>query len=255
MDQAAAPKSSAPFRFLPNNARAKCIKSLQTASDAIRNGEVVCIFAEGQITRIGQLLPFRRGIERIMKDVDAPIIPVGIDGVWGSIFSFHKGRFLWKLPRQFPVSRHGQFRHTATAHRHTFPGAATVQELLVEAWQARKARMRPLPIAFVNTARNHPFRFAMADAQNAQRQLRRGAGAFRFSRAAAAENLVGPKNGRSVPAAVRAGRAGQSRRHAARQGAGEFELYRVGGNACLVHSAMRSQNRHLLAKCFSTGSS
>ena len=64
------------------------IKSLQTASDAIQNGEVVCIFAEGQITRIGQLLPFRRGFERIMKDVDAPIIPVALDGVWGSLFSF-----------------------------------------------------------------------------------------------------------------------------------------------------------------------
>ena len=43
------------------------LHSLQTASDAIRNGEVVCIFAEGQITRIGQLLPFQRGMERIMK--------------------------------------------------------------------------------------------------------------------------------------------------------------------------------------------
>ena len=53
------------------------IQALQTASDAIRAGDVVCIFAEGQITRIGQMLPFRRGFERIMKDVEAPIIPVG----------------------------------------------------------------------------------------------------------------------------------------------------------------------------------
>lgn len=42
------------------------LKSLQTASEAIRAGDVVCIFAEGQITRIGQLLPFRRGMEKIM---------------------------------------------------------------------------------------------------------------------------------------------------------------------------------------------
>ena len=34
------------------------IQSLRDASDAIKNGELVCIFAEGQITRIGQLLPF-----------------------------------------------------------------------------------------------------------------------------------------------------------------------------------------------------
>ena len=46
------------------------IHSLRAASEAIRNGEIVCIFAEGQITRIGQLLPFRRGLERIMKGAE-----------------------------------------------------------------------------------------------------------------------------------------------------------------------------------------
>ena len=57
------------------------LKSLQTAGEAIRAGDVVCIFAEGQITRIGQLLPFRRGMEQIMKDLEAPIVPVALDGV------------------------------------------------------------------------------------------------------------------------------------------------------------------------------
>jgi acyl-[acyl-carrier-protein]-phospholipid O-acyltransferase/long-chain-fatty-acid--[acyl-carrier-protein] ligase len=144
------------------------IHSLQTASDAIRNGEVVCIFAEGQITRTGQLLPFRRGFERIMKDVEAPIIPVGLDGVWGSIFSFHKGRFLWKLPRRFPYPITVNYGKPLPPTASPFQVRSAVQELLVEAWQVRKARMRPLPIAFINTARNHPLRFAMADAQNAR---------------------------------------------------------------------------------------
>jgi len=142
------------------------IKALQTASDAIRAGEVVCIFAEGQITRIGHLLPFRRGFARIMKDVEAPIIPVGLDGVWGSIFSFQKGRFLWKLPRRLPypvtINYGRPLLHTATP----FEVRSAVQELLVGAWQHRKSRMRPLPIAFVHAARKHPLRFAMADAQN-----------------------------------------------------------------------------------------
>jgi len=144
------------------------IQSLQTASDGIRAGDVVCIFAEGQITRIGQMLPFRRGFERIMKDVNAPIIPVGIDGVWGSIFSFQRGRFLWKLPRRLPypvtINYGPPLPHTATP----FEVRSAVQKLLVEAWQHRKARMRPLPIAFVHAARRHPFRFAMGDAQNAR---------------------------------------------------------------------------------------
>jgi len=140
------------------------LQSLRTASEAIQNGEVVCIFAEGQITRIGHLLPFRRGFERIMKDVEAPIIPVALDGVWGSIFSFEKGRFLWKLPHRIPcyvtVNFGKPLPHTATP----FEVRQCVQELMAEAWEHRKAHMRPLHRAFVRSARRHPFRMAMADA-------------------------------------------------------------------------------------------
>ena len=142
------------------------LKSLQAASEAIKNGEIVCIFAEGQITRIGQMMPFRRGFERIMKDVEAPIIPVALDGVWGSIFSFERGRFLWKWPRYFPypltVNYGKPMPHTATP----FEVRQAVQELQAEAWVYRKPHMKTLPRAFVRTARKHPFRFAAADAQN-----------------------------------------------------------------------------------------
>jgi 1-acyl-sn-glycerol-3-phosphate acyltransferase len=144
------------------------IQSLREASEAIKNGEVVCIFAEGQITRIGHMLPFRRGFEKIMKDVNAPIIPVALDGVWGSIFSFEKQRFFWKLPRRIPypvtVNYGAPLPHTATP----FEVRQAVQGLMAEAWAQRKARMTPLHRMFVRTARRHPFRFAMADAQNAK---------------------------------------------------------------------------------------
>ncbi|HHY84131.1 MAG TPA: MFS transporter, partial [Verrucomicrobia bacterium] len=143
------------------------IQSLRTASDAIRGGEVVCIFAEGQITRIGHMLPFRRGFERIMKDLDAPIIPVALDGVWGSIFSFHRGKFLWKLPRRLPYPVTVNYGRPMAAASTPFQVRSAVQELLVEAWRERKRRMRTLHIAMVRTCRMHPFRFAMADGQNA----------------------------------------------------------------------------------------
>jgi acyl-[acyl-carrier-protein]-phospholipid O-acyltransferase / long-chain-fatty-acid--[acyl-carrier-protein] ligase len=142
------------------------LQSLKAASDAIRAGEVVCIFAEGQITRIGQLLPFRRGFERIMKDVDAPIIPVALDGVWGSIFSFKKGRFLWKIPNRLPYPVTVNYGTPLPSSATPFEVRQTVQELLAIAWQDRKKSMRPLHRALVQTARWHPFRFAMADAQN-----------------------------------------------------------------------------------------
>jgi len=43
------------------------IHSLRTATDAAEKRRGRLHFPEGQMTRIGQMLPFRRGIERIIK--------------------------------------------------------------------------------------------------------------------------------------------------------------------------------------------
>jgi acyl-[acyl-carrier-protein]-phospholipid O-acyltransferase / long-chain-fatty-acid--[acyl-carrier-protein] ligase len=139
------------------------ILSLRTATQALKDGEVVCIFPEGQMTRIGQMLPFRRGMEKIVKGMDVPIIPVNLGGVWGSIFSFERGKFLWKLPRKIPYPvtvTFGKPMPTASSAQEV---RQAVQELGAEAYQYRKRYMRPLHRSFVQTARRHPFRFAMAD--------------------------------------------------------------------------------------------
>ncbi|HZC42681.1 MAG TPA: acyl-[ACP]--phospholipid O-acyltransferase, partial [Acidobacteriaceae bacterium] len=139
------------------------LRSLKTATDALRNDEIVCIFAEGQVTRTGQLLPFRRGLERIMKDVNVPIIPVNLDGVWGSIFSFERGRFLWKMPRRVPYRVTVSFGRPMASTSTAVEVRAAVQELQAIAFDARKSSMRTLDRAFVHTARQWPWRFFMAD--------------------------------------------------------------------------------------------
>jgi acyl-[acyl-carrier-protein]-phospholipid O-acyltransferase / long-chain-fatty-acid--[acyl-carrier-protein] ligase len=144
------------------------IHSLREASEAIRKGEIVCIFAEGQITRIGQLLPFRRGMERIMKGAEkdgasAPVIPVHLDGVWGSIFSYERGRFLWKLPQRIPYPVTVSFGKPMPSTATPFEVREAVQELQTEAFAFHRARMHTLPESFIRTAHHYPFRFAMGD--------------------------------------------------------------------------------------------
>ncbi len=78
------------------------VTALNTAREAIQKGELVCIFAEGSITRTGQLQPFQRGLLRIIDGTDAPVIPTYLDELWGSIFSHRDGQFLWKRPRGWP---------------------------------------------------------------------------------------------------------------------------------------------------------
>jgi len=78
------------------------LAALRTATASLADGEIVCLFAEGEISRTGKTLPFRKGMERIMKGVDAPIIPIHLGDVWGSVFSFERGRLYWKIPRRVP---------------------------------------------------------------------------------------------------------------------------------------------------------
>lgn len=139
------------------------LRALRDAEAAIDNGELVCLFPEGQITRTGTLLPFRRGFERIVKGRTAPIIPVHLDRVWGSIFSFNRGRFLWKMPEHLPypvtVSFGAPLPPTTTTHELR----GKIRELGEAAWQLRKSHRRPLHREFIRSMRRYPFRLAMAD--------------------------------------------------------------------------------------------
>jgi len=183
------------------------IHSLRAATEAIRAGEVVCIFAEGQITRIGQMLPFRRGFERIMKGVEAPIIPVNLDGVWGSIFSFERGRFVWKLPRSIPYPVTVSFGKPMPPTSTPAEVRRAVQELQTEAYRLRKSRLRTLHRSLVRTAHRHPFRFAMGDKR---RPRMKWGGALlsaiflarRLRRAWADQEMVGVLLPPSVPGAL-----------------------------------------------------
>jgi acyl-[acyl-carrier-protein]-phospholipid O-acyltransferase/long-chain-fatty-acid--[acyl-carrier-protein] ligase len=95
------------------------------------DGHVVCIFPEGSITRTGDLLPFKRGMEKIVQGLDVPIVPVHLHGLWGSIFSFERGKPWWKWPRRAPYPVTIFFgtpmlaRSTANEVRHAIEQLAT----------------------------------------------------------------------------------------------------------------------------------
>ncbi len=75
-------------------------EAIGRARRELERREVVCIFAEGSISRTGDLLPFGRGVEAIARGLDIPIIPVHLGGLWSSIFSYRGGRFFCKRPHR-----------------------------------------------------------------------------------------------------------------------------------------------------------
>lgn len=139
------------------------IQSLRKATDALKAGDVVCIFGEGHITRTGQQLPFRKGFERIMKGVDAPIIPVHIDQIWGSIFRFEEGKLHWRWPKQLPLPINIGFGAPLPSDCNAYQIRSAIQELGTQAYDVRTGKERLLHEQFFRYARRHPFAFNIAD--------------------------------------------------------------------------------------------
>lgn len=80
----------------------KVVAALRTAREALLQGELVCIFPEGGITRSGQVQGFKPGMMKILEGTSCPAVPVYLEGLWGSIFSFKGGKFFWKWPERIP---------------------------------------------------------------------------------------------------------------------------------------------------------
>ncbi|MEE3158917.1 MAG: MFS transporter, partial [Pseudomonadota bacterium] len=74
-------------------------RAFERISAYLRTGEVVCIFPEGKLTADGEMDVFRAGITRILENDPVPVVPMALQGLWGSFFSRdpHKGFFrrLW----------------------------------------------------------------------------------------------------------------------------------------------------------------
>ncbi len=74
--------------------------AIRAAAACLESGDVVCIFPEGQLTRTGMLNELKKGFEIIARKAGAPVQAVWMQGLWGSIFSFERGRYFRKLPRR-----------------------------------------------------------------------------------------------------------------------------------------------------------
>ena len=139
------------------------VTSIRRAREELKAGHVVCIFAEGAITRTGNLQPFKKGFERIAAGLDVPIIPVHLDRVWGSIFSFKGGRFFWKWPSRFPYHVTVSFGRPLPSDVSSHQLQQAVAELGSEAVRLRRQPHDLLHLRFIKKAKQNWFYQCMAD--------------------------------------------------------------------------------------------
>ncbi len=79
-------------------------KAFDDIDEALADGDVVCIFPEGKLTADGSMHAFRDGIEKIIARRAVPVIPMALQGLWGSAFSRQRSNIFYRLFKGFKSS-------------------------------------------------------------------------------------------------------------------------------------------------------
>ncbi|MGE8215918.1 MAG: 1-acyl-sn-glycerol-3-phosphate acyltransferase, partial [Stenotrophomonas maltophilia] len=91
---------------------------------ALAEGELVCIFPEGALTRDGEMAAFKSGVEKILARRPVPVVPMALRGMWASMWSRRDTRLgRMRVPRRFRA-------HVDVAASAPVPGATATAEAL-----------------------------------------------------------------------------------------------------------------------------
>ena len=148
--------------LLPTRPKA-LTRTIENTRTLLQDGELICIFPEGAISRTGQMQGFKRGALKIHQGTDVPIIPVYLDGLWGSVFSFERGRFFWKWPRRWPFPISIRIGQPLVEEVDTHRVRQAVQELEAKSVEKRVEKTELLPIEFLRLCKQRKYKSKVAD--------------------------------------------------------------------------------------------
>ena len=133
--------------------------AIKVTANAVADGHIVCLFPEGQLSRSGLMTELQRGIELIVRQSKSPVIPVYLDGLWGSIFSYERGRYFTKWPYRVPFAATAIIGEPLTAADATTANIRrSLQKLSVQALSGRPELHRPLGTAALDALKRRPAR-------------------------------------------------------------------------------------------------
>jgi acyl-[acyl-carrier-protein]-phospholipid O-acyltransferase/long-chain-fatty-acid--[acyl-carrier-protein] ligase len=149
--------------------------AIETAVNALARGEVVCLFPEGALTRTATLQKLNRGYELIARKAHVPVMPIWLENVWGSIFSYYGGQFFWKFPRVVPLHVWIYFGKMLPAAEAT-PEAVrrSLYDMSEEAFQGRPELKSHLAFECLRGLRKKFLSTVFIDAQAGDRALTGG---------------------------------------------------------------------------------
>jgi 1-acyl-sn-glycerol-3-phosphate acyltransferase len=142
----------------------KAKEALVRTAAALEEGDVVCLFPEGGLTRLGVTTEFKKGFEIIVRKANCPVVPVYMDGLFESIFSYERERYFKKRPQSLVCPLQVAYGPPIPADRATVDSVRLgVWEQSVEAFARRREFRRPLEVAAVKALKRHRRRVLFAE--------------------------------------------------------------------------------------------
>jgi acyl-[acyl-carrier-protein]-phospholipid O-acyltransferase/long-chain-fatty-acid--[acyl-carrier-protein] ligase len=128
--------------------------------EQVNQGHIVVIFAEGTISRTGHLLGFKRGMEHIAKGINAPILPIHMDGVHGSPMTYEAGesKMVGMSPSRWRRKVSINIGEPLNSDIKAFEARQVHSELNSESFEGRIEAGQTLGASFIKTARNNAYK-------------------------------------------------------------------------------------------------
>lgn len=142
--------------------RSALLASIDAAVAALQRGEVVAIFPEGKLTRSGTTDRFKSGLERIASRANVPVVPVYLDGLYGTWMSRAPVKDWLRPLRRVSVRVGAPLPPTVTAGE---ARRAVISLGYDEAQDHTANDERTLAMAAISLMRQHPRAVCVRDAQ------------------------------------------------------------------------------------------
>ncbi|RDU66494.1 acyl-[ACP]--phospholipid O-acyltransferase [Helicobacter didelphidarum] len=150
--------------------------AIEQIQQRLTNGDIVCLFPEGVISRHGHLNEFKGGFEKIARGVEtdkAVILPFYIRGMWGSIFSRSNEQF--RERKKSFTKRNVSIAFGGPIDLHTSKDKikAKVFEMSFKAWEHQCQNFSTLAGSFIESCKRGGGEIAVVDMQSGGMSYRR----------------------------------------------------------------------------------
>lgn len=149
--------------------------ALAVAAEALKRGEVVCTFPEGRVERTGVMTRLSDSYRILAESSGARVLPVWLESLWGSVFSYSKEKVFWKIPERLPYEAQ-VFFGTPLAAEELEPAKvrSLIYDLSAEALSARGEFQQHLAFACLRGLKGRQFKTVIVDAFQNGKSLKGG---------------------------------------------------------------------------------